>query len=377
MKRICYIGEIDFTRKNASSARVINCAKAIELNPDYKVDFIGFSNVPHLTDNGFEINNVKRGNSTVEKLYNTLTRGIQIVKLLKSLSRKDIIIYYGISANILIPLKHYCQKNKIKLIVDVVEWYDYSHLPMGRYGLKAYDVHLAITKIIPMCDGVITISSYLENYFNRYGLKNIRIPIIMDTHIVVESSKLIVFDQDYLNLIYAGFAGKKDLILNVIKSVEQLTLRGIKVKLHLLGCSKDDLLREMKCSLSENIICYGKVEQTLVSQYLLAADFSILIRPQKRYANAGFPTKFVESLSVGLPVIANLTSDLGLYLKDGYNGYVINDFTVEAITNKLKEIASLSKSQFVDLRKNAKQTAINNFDYRLFSDRINSFIENI
>lgn len=377
MKRICYIGEIDFTRKNASSARVINCAKAIELNPDYKVDFIGFSNVPHLTDNGFEINNVKRGNSTVEKLYNTLTRGIQIVKLLKSLSRKDIIIYYGISANILIPLKHYCQKNKIKLIVDVVEWYDYSHLPMGRYGLKAYDVHLAITKIIPMCDGVITISSYLENYFNRYGLKNIRIPIIMDTHIVVESSKLIVFDQDYLNLIYAGFAGKKDLILNVIKSVEQLTQRGIKVKLHLLGCSKDDLLREMKCSLSENIICYGKVEQTLVSQYLLAADFSILIRPQKRYANAGFPTKFVESLSVGLPVIANLTSDLGLYLKDGYNGYVINDFTVEAITNKLKEIASLSKSQFVDLRKNAKQTAINNFDYRLFSDRINSFIENI
>ena len=377
MKRICYIGEIDFTRKNASSARVINCAKAIELNPDYKVDFIGFSNIPHLTENEFEINNVKRGNNTFEKLYNTLTRGRQIVTLLKSLPRRDIIIYYGISANILIPLRTYCRHNKIKLIVDVVEWYDYSHVPMGKYGLKAYDIHLAITKIIPMCDGVICISSYLEDYFKRYNMKIIRIPIIMDTHITTDLLKQSIFDQNYLNLIYAGFAGKKDLILNVVRSVEKLTQKNIKIKLHLLGCAKEDLSEIAGCVLSENIICYGRVDQALVSQYLRTADFSILVRPQERYANAGFPTKFVESLNAELPVIANLTSDLGLYLKEGYNGYIINDFTIEAITHKLEEITFLSKTQFVNMRKNAKLTAVNNFDYRLFSDRITSFIENV
>ena len=72
MIHICYIGEIDFTRKNASSSRIMNCALAIEEDCGYKVDFIGFSNTSSLKDGGFEINNVKRGNNIIQKIYYTL-----------------------------------------------------------------------------------------------------------------------------------------------------------------------------------------------------------------------------------------------------------------------------------------------------------------
>ena len=50
---------------------------------------------------------------------------------------------------------------------------------------------------------------------------------------------------------------------------------------------------------------------------------------------AGFPTKFVEAISVGTAVIANDTSDLKLYLKDGKNGYMINADKMEENIRKI------------------------------------------
>ncbi len=44
---------------------------------------------------------------------------------------------------------------------------------------------------------------------------------------------------------------------------------------------------------------------------------------------AGFPTKFVESLGAGCPVITNYTSDLDLYLKNGFNGFVVKDLNMK------------------------------------------------
>jgi len=99
-----------------------------------------------------------------------------------------------------------------------------------------------------------------------------------------------------------------------------------------------------------------------------------LLRPLLRYAQAGFPTKFVESLNAGLPVIANLTSDLNLYLKDGYNGFVLNNYSVDELVSKIRFIMSLPKSSFNQLRINSKRTAVENFDYRLYTKKFDAFL---
>jgi hypothetical protein len=68
----------------------------------------------------------------------------------------------------------------------------------------------------------------------------------------------------------------------------------------------------------------GRIPRPQVLEELSKADFTVLMRSEEqRYAKAGFPTKFVESLATATPVIANSTSDLGMYLKDGENGYVV------------------------------------------------------
>ena len=65
------------------------------------------------------------------------------------------------------------------------------------------------------------------------------------------------------------------------------------------------------------------------------ADFTVLMRPNKRYTNAGFPTKLVESLASGVPVIANLTSDIGWAVRDGREGLKVDDYSAASLAATL------------------------------------------
>jgi len=376
MQDIIYIGEFDFNRKTAAAVRIVNNCKAIAATNNFKIKIIGYSDIPSFKVDDLSIFNVKRGKGTLLKLYYYVFRAFHIIHLLNKINEKpDAIIYYGNTAKILTALLIYCKFKKIKLIVDVVEWFDYSHLHLGRYGPFALDAHLTMTRLIPRCDSVIAISSYLQNYYANRGLKTLRIPILVNTKKIDEHPEIISnFDPDFLNLIYAGNHGKKDLIFNVIDAVEQLSSEGLKVKFHLLGPTKPELQSKIHYPITDAIICYGRIPQENVPFYLNQADFSVLLRPVLRYAQAGFPTKFVESLNAGLPVIANLTSDLKLYLKDGYNGFVLNNYSVDELISKIKSIISQPKSSYNQLRVNAKQTAVENFDYRIYSKKFDAFL---
>ena len=73
------------------------------------------------------------------------------------------------------------------------------------------------------------------------------------------------------------------------------------------------------------------------------ADFVPLLRPQiVRYAQAGFPTKVPESLSLGTPIICNLTSDLGDFIRDESEGIICRDYSIDAFVEALENALTLS-----------------------------------
>lgn len=369
---IYYLGEIDFKSGQAACVRVINNCKAINNCNDHCVTIFGIGNQSIIDYEGFKVLNVRRGKSKFLKLIYSLLRPILFIRLIKKQTCKpDILIYYGASALILLPLLMFCRISGVKLITDIVEWYDYNHLPLGKYGPKALDVHLAMTQVIPKCDGVIAISSYLYNYYKNKGMKMILVPILIDSHFKQKSSNIFM-ESNSLNLIYAGYAGKKDLIINAIEAVEQVNQRGYNVKFHILGQNKSHLHQ----MLSDNIIFYGKLPYETVQSYLKVADFSVLLRPDKRYAHAGFPTKFVESMNMGLPVLANLTSDLGKYLRNGENGFIVSDYSVQGFVNILKKISEIDRKIFQEMKTEARKTAINSFDFRDYYEPFKHFLSN-
>jgi len=374
MKNIYYIAELDFEKPNASTARIINNIKALQANPDFNVQIIGYGNSTKLEIEGIKIINLPKGKNNITKLFHYLFRPVHVIRYINQLTiNPDVIIYYGSSSRYLIPLLQLRKRLSYLLISDIAEWYDYSSLPMGRFGMVAIDVHFAMTKFIPKADGIIVISSFLENYYKARNNKVLKIPVTVDTNYPMTENKNVHFDSNYLNLIYAGTPGKKDIIIPIMEAVNKLNKEGYKVKFHLLGCNSS-IVKNKDVLLSENIIFYGKLPQDVVSYYLMEADFSVLLRPNNRKSNAGFPTKFVESLNAGLPVIANLTSDLGLYLKDGYNGFVLEDYQITTLIEKIKYILSLPKSILYIMRENAKNSAKEHFDYRNYSYTLSNFI---
>jgi len=100
----------------------------------------------------------------------------------------------------------------------------------------------------------------------------------------------------------------------------------------------------------------------------------IIRDPEQRYAKAGFPTKFVESLCCSTPVICNLTSDLERYVIDGVNAIVINDINETSLSEKLKELILLPPDQLNQMKNTARNTAIKEFDYHHYSNALISFI---
>ena len=90
---------------------------------------------------------------------------------------------------------------------------------------------------------------------------------------------------------------------------------------------------------------------------------------------AGFPTKFVESLGAGCPVITNYTSDLSLYLKNGFNGFVVKDLNVTSILDVFYTLDLLSLNQLSEMKVKAYKTAKSQFDFPNFENHFKELLE--
>jgi glycosyltransferase involved in cell wall biosynthesis len=142
--------------------------------------------------------------------------------------------------------------------------------------------------------------------------------------------------------------------------VEQLSLKN-EIRLDIFGISEAEIkLKYNIVELGSNIHIHGKVKQEEINNFIVKADFTIFTRPDTHCNRYGFPSKFVESLSLGVPVATNLTSDLGFYLLDGYNGFVISDDSKESIEIVIRKMLLLSPAQKMVMKKNAIKTAEDN-----------------
>ena len=104
--------------------------------------------------------------------------------------------------------------------------------------------------------------------------------------------------------------------------------------LQFIGFVKDDLIamfpyeqqdeyRQKLAHMKKNVVFCGKMSNAAVRQMIYDSDFTILLRDSKTSTNAGFPTKVSESMAMGVPVLANITSDIATYMTDGENGIVL------------------------------------------------------
>ena len=274
----------------------------------------------------------------------------------------------------------YARKYKIPLFFDAVEWYPRESFT-GRFGLFRYarhswDMRYGYRRI----GNIICISQYLYEHFKRQGCNCIRIPTIVDVANFKFSSEA---NAEKLILAYAGVPWGKDDIQTVMQAIAMLSLEEqSKIELRLYGVTYDEVRtnfgvdRSICMLLGKQVYCFGRIPHEYVREELSRADFTVLLREDTRKNKAGFPTKVGESMAAGVPVIANLTSDIGLYLHDGKEGIVCIDCSVGACLEALRRCLKFTIETKQKMRIIAQKQARLSFDFRSYSDEMQSYIEN-
>ena len=391
---IIYIGSFELPDKNAAAHRVVANGKALR-DIGYNVVFIGVNN-SELEKNvncekelifGFDSYKREKAKNTWQ-WFSYLTNIGPYKAIINKYQNVQAIIGYNLPALVLINLKKEARKKGIKIFSDCTEWYEIKKKgnSLPKFLIRYLDVYMRMQIINVKLDGVIAISSYLYNYYQKRGVRTVQIPPLVDT----EEEKWrnnILQSPEKRQLLYAGTPfsqykepSYKDRIDEIIYSLHDLKKEGYGFQLHILGVEKTEVLNNfpelnlMLDYLQESIIFYGKLPHLKVIEILKTVDYSLFLRINSKSVKAGFPTKFVESVSCGIPVLTNKNSNIDDYLIEGINGFWMDMNTKTNLQESLKKALSITTDQINKMKKYCYNSKA--FDYRNYIETFKFLLKN-
>ena len=275
----------------------------------------------------------------------------------------------------------------IKVVADVADWLSSDGGNIVFNVIKTLDTYLEKAVYNNKSDGVIAISSYLGSYYKKKVKNVVIIPPIAPEY------KTNTAVNDVIQIIYAGVPFRmglkvkdvhkiKDRLDVAVSALVEVYKRGFQnFKFKIYGITKEQYLvafPEQELILSEignAIEFFGRKPMAEIQYELTQSDFSILFREVTRGTTAGFPTKVVESMSCGTPMITTRTSDLSSYIEDGKNGFFVSLDDNEALIRQLTKILSLNKNDIRAIKATCYERE--QFLPKTFKNNMDEFITNV
>ena len=361
MSKILYIGGFELPDKNAAAQRVL--ANAMTLREmGYDVTFIGPTKdrsniVPEF--NGFKCDYIDYPQNLIQWI-SYITTFVSSHKILEY--KPDFVILYNFPAIASLKILKACHKRGIKVFHDLTEW-EASAGWSPRELIRKIDINLRMCYCMKKMDGVIAISRYLRDYYSCYT-KTILIPPTVDLSNPKFSRDRELVANKPIQLVYAGSIGggnkeRLDYIVSAVCKVKSL-------KLLVVGLTEEQYVNAYG-SLPEgctNVEFKGRVSHKEAVSLVCQSDFQMLIRENTRKNKAGFPTKFVESMSCCTPLIATLSSNIGDYLFDGKNGFIVDENN--SLQSVLEKVSKLTNDEVIEMKENCRN--FTGFDYRSFKE---------
>jgi glycosyltransferase involved in cell wall biosynthesis len=392
-EQIVFIGDFLFPEGDAAAVRTLALA-LLSRDLGFRVTVIGKGQLrPEDYDrerNGYYIEGVRYLTMNPEKVtpIQRLRHPIKRLWLYEStletldLSNTRAVIINACDSARHVPfVKSFCERKSIPLIGDVCEWYDPSHRKYGGLNPSYIVFSLVFHKFLPRFKNLIVVSKLLESQFEGQGRHVLRIAAPMDVQ------RISCGDHSPTNslvLLYAGSPGQKDQLGVILEALASLTpIERLRIEFRLLGPTEQELTALLGESvgllslLAGTVKPLGRVPRQKVLEALQGATFSILLRPDKRYARAGFPSKVPESLAAGVPMILTLTGDLDEHLSDGMAALLVPDCSPASVATAIRRALALTPTELQGLRRNARRKAEQSFDYRIYLDSFRSYLDRL
>lgn len=383
--RILYISRSIFPYGAAYASRVLNFSKMLH-DMGHIVHVITDYTLDEEAKKGGIINldfcsyqTVCKGSSIKERMLLKQAR-YRCVKEYLDKNQVDYIITCSFSQDYR-KMRRLMTERGIPYAIEVCEWLDISAFKFGKLDIRYLKNEITLKRRYLKEGKIIAISRYLQNYYEPYPVSCIRIPTILELEDYGYATST---GNDKCRIMYAGNPGKsKELLKSIFEAIRELKEEdknlSLKMCLDIYGVNEGQVLynidkdKMLLKSIYDCVEIHGKVKQESMNEIYQQHDFSIFMRPHRKSSEAGFPTKLAESFAAGTPVIANDTGDIACHIRNGENGFLVENEAKE-LKRVFYDILMLDERKNVQMRENARMEAEHSFDYKVYEEEMRKFI---
>jgi len=376
---ITIVNTMPFPSGAASVNRIISYSKGlVELGNNVTVlsTSFGIDNLEHNID-GIKYKSLRTSyNSKIKNYFSLLVALFRLIRIISSTkNRIDVVILVSNSLFLIYPLFFLTKIKGIRFVQEKSE-YPFILNKKSIFGKVLGELYVKTT--YKLFDGLIIMTYKLEDYFRdkiRNDCKTIVVPMTVDPGRFSINKKNILGEY----IAYCGdIGGNKDGVQNLITAFSYITKKFPRVKLLLIGDSKDpyerikleEYVKKIKC---ENVIFYGAVPRDEIPPLLNNAKLLVLARPSSLQSTGGFPTKLGEYLSTGNPTIVTSVGDIPMYIEDGKNAYLVEPDDNQVFAEKMEWVLN-NYEQGTQVAKNGKNLVYDTFNYKVQADRIHKYL---
>lgn len=398
-KAILYVGGFELPDKNAAAHRVLANAKIFsELG--YEVLLLGINreggNATIREDFDLGLPGVRQWSVPYPQSSRQWIKNMVVANGVKALVDNyginiSTIVCYNCPAIAMLGVKKICKKNRMAFVSDSTEWYNGKSNGLIKSIAKKLDTTLRMKIMNKIADGLIVTSHYLNNYYSKRGMRTINLPTLYDKQVLLTGNANDCRKTDSITrLVYAGSPFPPFIRSNTAELVkERIDLvvdylskcKTDKFLLEIIGLTKKRYLevypghRLTLDEMSSQILFLGRRTHKEVVGKIISADFTIFLRDITRVTQAGFPSKFSESITCGTPVITNKMSNIDIYSLEGQGCFYLPIDSAANAAKQLNGLLSMPAAQRADLK--SKCANLMTFDYRSFVGEVEVFLSKV
>lgn len=338
---IIYYGGFTLPDKSAAANRVVSNGKIFD-KLGYNTVFIGAAPSDEAFDGirpveGYEDMYEQAHPKTSAQWLKHMFNISFIDELTEKYGNVERIILYNAPLFTLLKVKKFFHKRNIKVCYDCTEWTKDTDGSLPKRIFKAFDEILIRNFAHKSAHGMIAISRMMEEKYKN--CKNLLIlPPLVDINDKIWHQQT-ENHEGIFEFCFAGIPdGNKESLDKVVEAFCNINKKN--THLRIIGITETDFNNIYpECFIPKNvrnkITFMGRLSHSETIRYVLGCDCYIFIRRSDRRNNAGFPTKFAEAFTCGVPVITTNVSDVGEHIKKSGRGSLLEDMSAESISEAM------------------------------------------
>ena len=336
---VIYMGNFELPDKNAAAHRVVNNGKIFR-SLGFRVVYLGA-----VRGESFE-GARPSGDGVFEQAYPVglpawLRHVFDVSDLMKIAAKYDdlkAVILYNTPFATAKRVKKAFAGTSVTVAYDCTEWNGYAEGSIVKRLYKKLDERRIRRHLPRVCSDIVVISRRMEKAYR--GANVLRLPPLVDTEDAIWHQERIEH-PGLFEFLFAGSPSNKealDVVVSAFSSIE-----GENLRLSVLGVTAEEFAAAFPGAQGANdsrVKFFGQLPHEEAVRRVLSCDCYVFIRESTSRNEAGFPTKFAEAYTCGVPIVTTAVSDVRDYMTSKEKGVVAKNADVPSAREAMLAVLS-------------------------------------